>query len=641
VSETNASIRQTLVGRTIDERYQVERQLGAGAMGAVYVVRHLRLGKRFAMKVIHGELAQVPEFVSRFEQEAKACSFLTHPSCIAVTDFGRAKTGELYLVMEYVEGEPLGDTLERGPLSLAEALTLTREVLEGLEHAHAAGIIHRDMKLDNVMRVEVGERLAIKILDFGIAKVPVSGPDGKLTQAGVIFGTPEFMAPEQAVSTQVDARADLYAVGVMLWRMLLVEPPLVAEDYVALLNKKLVEPAPALEEVAPGRFSPQLAAFVARALEREPGKRFATAREMIDALDALGEAPQLARRTTSTAAAISRTEAGLGARLDSLFRGTGRFVRGGGSAAVGFVARTAQVFWRCEDFPGRSPSWGLRARALVTTSRGALVLGALLAPLLLIGLLALGDDEPTAALVTLPTIDEKAAAGSSAAKRPPRPKNIDSATEKRLLAVRLFLAKKACREATLDLRNLLRDKPKLAGAHYLLGAAEVCRRRYKKGLAAYRQAVRFDPRYRSDARIGEDLARMLRRRKLRKPVLDFIDAELGEAGLKLLSTLASTHRKRRVRAAARKRLEARGAAGRIDEVAALSKDLLQTGSCKKKRSIVKRLQALGDVRALPALRRARRAKGGFLGWSKINRCIYRQLKEAIEALEARSGGASK
>ncbi|MCK5800639.1 MAG: serine/threonine protein kinase [Deltaproteobacteria bacterium] len=648
-----------LVGRTIDERYQVERLLGAGAMGAVYIVRHLRLGKRFAMKVIHGELAHIPEFVARFEQEAKACSFLSHPNCIAVTDFGRAKTDELYLVMEYVEGEALGDVVARGPLPVADALEITHEVLAGLEHAHSVDIIHRDMKLDNVMLLALGGRRVIKILDFGIAKVPVSSKDGKLTQAGIVFGTPEFMAPEQAVSAQVDARADLYAVGVMLWEMLLASAPIVADDHVALLNAKILTPAPRLEEVAPGCFSAVLGDFLARALEREPGKRFASAKEMLEALDAVvaiertmastftppaavGEAgasdSSEVRASDSSEAGTIRSTAfvsvpkqGLGSRLATYAHATGQW-----------VAQTTGGFWRCEDFPAQTPSWRLRARALVTTRRGGMILGGILGPIAMIVLIAIlaGGSTPTADLVTLPPAN--AGHVRSGRGRPHAPAGIDPATEKRLVNVRLFLAKKACREAVLESKRLLREKPKLAGAHYLLAAAEVCRRHYRDALRAYAKAVAFDPRYGSDARLHEDLSRMLRYRKLRQPVLAFIDEKLGKAGRDYLATLVSTHARRVVRRAARRLLRARGAEGLIDETLALSKDLLQLSSCKKKRAIVEMLQKRGDPRALPALKRALKAKGGFLGLSHVNTCIARQLRAAIKALEAKkAGGAVK
>lgn len=612
-----------LVGRSIEDRYDVVRLLGAGAMGAVYEVRHKRLGKRFAMKVIHAELAQVPEFVARFEQEARACSFLEHANCIAVTDFGRAKSGELYLVMEYVEGQALGDLIEEKPLRVREALEITAEILSGLVHAHEAGIIHRDMKLDNVMRVDSGGgRVAIKILDFGIAKVPVNAADGKLTQAGIIFGTPEYMAPEQAVTTQVDARADLYAVGVMLFQLLRAHPPFRAEGHVELLNIKLTTPAPTLDDVAPGRFAPELSAFVARALEREPSKRFATAREMLAELE-----PLLTRvRAGQLRPTLPQAPASAGV-VGRALMATRRLARRIGDEAT--------AFWHCADFPAELPSWKVRAKALVTTRRGALLGGGTLALLvLLVGLpLALSGSTPTASLVTLPS--RPGGKVSAVARRPVKPAGIDAATAKRLVAIRLFLARKACREAVVDLKNLLVTQPKLAGAHYLLGAASICRRHYAEGLAAYEQAIELDARYLTDARIHEDLKTLLSHRRTREKALRFAIDKLGVAAEPLLVDLASHHKNRAVRHAARDAAIKRGLGSKIDKLSSLSLDLKQLSSCSQRKEVLPQLLALDDKRALPALKRALYAKGGFLNLSRINGCMARELRAAIKKLEGK------
>ena len=260
-----------LLGKIVDERYQVVRRLGAGAMGAVYEVRHLRLGKRFAMKVIHRELSQVPEFVARFEREALSTSRLQHPNCILVTDFGHAQSGELYLVMEFLEGQSLSALLDR-PLPVATALEITRQVLLGVEHAHQAGVIHRDLKPDNVVRVEKSDgSWEVKVVDFGIAKLPMGSSKGEpLTKAGVVFGTPQYMAPEQALGGDIGPHTDVYAVGAMLWRMLTGHHVFEAESHMELLSAKLTQVAPALDRVMPGAFSPALQRLLARSLERTP-----------------------------------------------------------------------------------------------------------------------------------------------------------------------------------------------------------------------------------------------------------------------------------------------------------------------------------------------------------------------------------
>src|SRR5262249_54736511 len=154
----------------------------------------------------------------RFEREAESASRLTHPNIISVTDFGRTAGGAPFLVMEFLAGESLSSVIAQGPLPKERALSIIRQILRGLDHAHAAGVVHRDLKPDNIMLVERdGQRDVVKILDFGIAKVtqPMSGGEA-LTQAGVIFGTPEYLSPEQALGEAVDARTDVYAAGINL-----------------------------------------------------------------------------------------------------------------------------------------------------------------------------------------------------------------------------------------------------------------------------------------------------------------------------------------------------------------------------------------------------------------------------------------
>jgi len=636
-----------LVGTTVD-RYEVVRFLGAGAFGVVYEVRHRKLGKRFAMKVIHEELACIPKFVARFEQEARACSFLEHPNCISVTDFGRHGDNVLYLIMEFVEGESLLDILERGPLDLGEALEITRQILLGLEHAHGAKIIHRDMKLENVMLVRSGDQRVVKILDFGIARVPVEG-DSKITQAGVIFGTPRYMAPEQAMTTQVDERADLYAVGVMLWMMLLTESPIDAEGQVELLQKKLSEPAPALNERAPGKFPLALCALLDRALEREPSKRSASAREMRHDVEAVMGELQLRFSGEYTMPPIPASSVALRGDVSFAEQVHTREVNASilGASAAGRVMRslrgalswtTAQsrAWYTCDGLD--SASWGQRVRGLVASPSGRRFGGLVLSGMVLLTLFwaLVLREAPTSALVTLPAKGGPSVVGMGDGKRPVKPAGISPATEKRLMKVRLFLAKKACREAAIDLRNLVREQPKLAGAHYLLGASEVCRRRYLEGLLAYEQAVKLDGRYREDARVREDVQRMLRRRKTRAQAFTFVEKVLGKAGgVPLLVELASKEKKRKLRHRARKLLKGWGASRKVDWVSSLSLDLQQLSSCKAREEVVRKLHILGDPKALPVLRRARGARGGFLNIRRKNRCIRKAIDNAIAALEKR------
>ena len=213
---------QALIGSVLAERYRVEKLLGSGGMGSVYRAQHVHMRKSVAIKVLHREMTYLPEVVARFEREAVAAARIEHPNVAAATDFGRLADGSFYLVLEYVEGKSLRAALkERGPMSTTRALHVTRQIADALAAAHAAGIVHRDLKPDNVMLLDrEGERELVKVLDFGIAKLNIGDVKEQLTQLGSVFGTPEYMAPEQAQGLEVDARADLYTLGILLYEML-------------------------------------------------------------------------------------------------------------------------------------------------------------------------------------------------------------------------------------------------------------------------------------------------------------------------------------------------------------------------------------------------------------------------------------
>ena len=273
-------------GDMVDGRYKVVRCLGVGAMGSVFLVNHTRLNKPFALKMIIPELALRKDFVARFEREAAACSRLTHPNCISVTDFGHNDAGNLFLVMEYVDGVPLSDVVKAGPVPLMDAIEITLQVLSGLDHAHSKGIIHRDMKLENIMRctLDNGDAL-IKILDFGMAKAQMRADENPaITRKGMVMGTPQYLAPEQLRSQPVDERSDLYSVGVMFFRLLSAKPVFAGETMVDVLTLKLNQPAPSLRTATSKAFPETLEAFFSKVLQRDPNLRYSSARDMMDAL---------------------------------------------------------------------------------------------------------------------------------------------------------------------------------------------------------------------------------------------------------------------------------------------------------------------------------------------------------------------
>ena len=254
-------------------------------MGRVYRVRHRTLGKRFAMKTLRDDLASDRVVAARFVQEARAMAALDHPNVVAIIDFGELDGGIPYFVMELLEGESLATLIRReGALGARRARGIVRQIASALTVAHAAGIVHRDLKPDNV---HVGPGDAVKILDFGIAKVLGAS---RLTRTGMIFGTPHYISPEQASGDAVDHRADLYSLGVLSYELLTGRVPFEADSFMGVLTQHLYsEPIPPSRLRSSDESLGELEPVVLRCLEKSPDARFSSAAELIAALDSLDE----------------------------------------------------------------------------------------------------------------------------------------------------------------------------------------------------------------------------------------------------------------------------------------------------------------------------------------------------------------
>ena len=278
-----------LIGGQIAGRYVLEELVGQGSMGLIYRARHVHLPRTFAIKILFGDLVADARMRIRFAQEASLASRLGHPNVVSVVDFGRSENGLLYLVMDYVEGEALSSLIEReAPLDQVRVCRLTRQLAEGLAHAHEHGLVHRDFKPGNVMlEAREGGELVPRILDFGLAISTRERDEapGRLTEFGFIVGTPIYIAPEQALDRAVDHRADLFALGVVMYEMLAGVPPFDGRP-VEIAHKNVHYPAPPIDERSPGvEVAPELERIVRRLLEKTPDRRFSSAAEVCEALD--------------------------------------------------------------------------------------------------------------------------------------------------------------------------------------------------------------------------------------------------------------------------------------------------------------------------------------------------------------------
>ena len=281
-------------GQILDGKYRVGRLIGEGGMGTVYEGENSRIGRRVAIKVLHAQVASMPEFVERFEREARAAARIGSPHVCDVLDLGDLPSGDRYIVMEYLDGVSFEDRLaDRGKLTTTQLAPIAFELLEGLGTMHGARVIHRDLKPANVFlaRTPGGRGEVVKILDFGVAKLqPFEGEVGTMTQTGTMMGTPLYMSPEQARGARdVDGRTDIYAASVMFYRALAGVLPYTADTLNELLFKIVLEEPRPLREVAP-EVDEVFAEIVHRGLARDVAQRFQSAREYQEAIATWGKA---------------------------------------------------------------------------------------------------------------------------------------------------------------------------------------------------------------------------------------------------------------------------------------------------------------------------------------------------------------
>jgi serine/threonine-protein kinase len=277
-----------LISQLVADRYRVIRRLGEGGMGAVYLAEHVVIEKKIALKVLALELARRQDLVARFLQEARSASRIGHENVIDISDFGQSAEGYVYIAMEYLEGQDLGQVVRaEGALAWSRVRDILVQICRALRAAHDKGIVHRDMKPENIFLIHrEGRPEFVKILDFGIAKimgVDANGP--RLTRTGMIFGTPEYMAPEQAEGKEADHRVDIYAVGCIAYHLMTGQTPFVAENFMAMLTKHLMEdPVPPSVRRPDLAITPEMDALALKALEKDRDRRYQNMAEFLQAV---------------------------------------------------------------------------------------------------------------------------------------------------------------------------------------------------------------------------------------------------------------------------------------------------------------------------------------------------------------------
>jgi serine/threonine-protein kinase len=274
---TTLSAADAVSGRTIAGKYRISATLGAGGMGSVYRATRLLIGDEVAIKILHSGVTD-PKAADRFQREAQAAARLKHSSVVVIHDFGTTEEGLQYLVMELVEGDSLRQLIrQHGVIPATTAVEIVRQVCEALDDAHQHNVIHRDIKPDNIIVRATATGLRVKVLDFGIAKLR-DDLAGHLTQTGSVVGTPHYMSPEQCLSEELDARSDIYSLGVVMYEMLTGRVPFNAPSSSGVVVQHVTQPPPSLRSINTA-VSPALEAVVLNALEKQKDDRPQTAGE--------------------------------------------------------------------------------------------------------------------------------------------------------------------------------------------------------------------------------------------------------------------------------------------------------------------------------------------------------------------------
>jgi serine/threonine-protein kinase len=269
-----------LIGSIIADKFHIEKKLGEGGMGTVYLAEHVKMRRKSAIKVMAQSMASDPEAIARFNREATNAAHISHPNVCQIYDFGETPDGTIYLAMEFIEGESLSEIVQReGRISLQRAASILKQTGAALQIAHDEGIVHRDLKPDNIMitRARDGSDV-VKVVDFGIAKAMTGEEGQKVTKTGLVVGTPEYMSPEQLSGDVLDGRSDIYSLALVFFRCVTGSLPFQADSAQETMVKRLTDAPLKLVDVAPdAQWPPRLQGVMDRALERMPADRYASA----------------------------------------------------------------------------------------------------------------------------------------------------------------------------------------------------------------------------------------------------------------------------------------------------------------------------------------------------------------------------
>ncbi len=604
-----------LSGTTIDGKYRVLAKIGTGSMGDVYEAE--ANGVHLALKVLR---VDDPKIVARFLREAKTMSLFRHPNIVELVEVGKLGDGTLYFAAELVRGITLRDLIASGTIDPRRALAIAKQILSALGHAHAMGVVHRDIKPENVMLADGGgpDGDLVKILDFGVAKLVGDTPavlgEGTLTITGYgALGTPYYMSPEAVLGRVLDARADIYSVGAMLFELLTGTPPYSHEDVATLMRMHAAAPIPTLHDRAPDReVTPELELVISESLAKKSELRFASAAEMSDAIDgALRSLEPMPVKSTDVFGALPVRTSAVRPALPGLPPMPGEPASPEPAPVhVEPLQVPPQVPARFDaplfspPMPPAQPKPPAKWRALARQHKKLLAIGGgVLGLIVVIAIVASGGSTKS-----------KTAGGRSSATT----KHTDLAKS----AQDLIAQGQPSRAAELIEREEIGKDPDTL---VVLGHARIGSGRRLDGLAAYEQAIELDGKLAADPQIRTNVARVLDTRDAPAGVLALeLAMRLDPPATDLVKQVAGAGKVGEVRRWAFAIAERESFADGIDRVESWSLDLSQAANCEERLAAVLKLRRIADPRAIPALKRA-----------KTYRCVEREVAEAIAYLESR------
>ncbi len=642
----------SLIGSVLSGRYKIEKLLGEGGMGAVYQAEHTHMRKRLAVKVLHPEMSRLTEVVQRFEREAMAAAHIDHPNVATTTDFGKLDDGSFFLVMELLEGRSLRDLINTGRLELGRALHIFRQIAAGLTRAHALGIVHRDLKPENVMLVErEGESDFVKVLDFGIAKVPVgelahksstvtASGDGEkgavLTRMGMVYGTPEYMAPEQALGQEVDPRADVYAIGVMGFEMLTGSRPYDHESKVALLGMHVTAPIPLPSERCPeAHIPPEVDALIKKLLAKEASERYQDAREAMDAtLTVLANLAAQGLVDAKYAGSRPPTSSQIGMAPLSQMGAAGSAVitaRGVGAEGAGGTGPTQLV----EQIP--TPRVSISPRAILAAAGGVVVLVAIFLVVLMTGGKTGGQTSADGGVIALGST-----AKPTASVPPPPPIRPD--VEARILTAIALVDKGDYGTAITQLSELEKTNEGRTDIHRALLDAYMATKRPSDAMDEVARVLKIDAGFSRDKalRLHVRNAALTGGKEAEDKAFDLLDSQMGPDGPDVLYDIAylvKDYPKGQARARALlKKPDVRGRSSDELKLALEVRAASEKSPCEI-RKMLDHAAEIGDFRTGAILKGYQASSGcGFLNRRDCWPCLHGDgsLTKTIKAIDERA-----